>query len=65
MLNETQKYPHGPVDVYGEFPGEYAAKFAREAYYREWDPIGYGTILTIRPDGDRYIVSGHRLASCE
>ena len=65
MLNESQKYPHDPVDVYGEFNGEYAAKFAREAYYREYPPLGYGTILSIQTDGEKYVVSGNRLASCE
>lgn len=64
-LHESQTVPHGLVDVYGEFNGELAAKFAREAYLKKFDPIGYGTILTISFKHGKYVVAGCRADSCE
>jgi hypothetical protein len=65
-LREHYQTSRGPVQVAGEFPTKSAAESARDAYLRNFHPLGYGTSLTldVTPEG-AFRVSGSRAASCE
>lgn len=65
-LSETYQTSRGPVRVVGEFPNKIAAESARDAYLRNFHPLGYGTSLSldVTPEG-LFRVSGTRAASCE
>ena len=64
-LIEAQPIPHGTVSVRGRFVLREAAQGAMEEYLDRWNPMGYGTILSMHQDGRFWIVEGSRLASCD